>query len=241
MSQILPSRCLRYAAVGALLSLGAPLGLLALRAASGPGPSRDWLVAELGQQAGTYAYVLFSTLAAFCGFGYLVGRQTDRLQELARTDPLTGLLNRRAFEARLSEEFARAVRYKQPLSVLVLDLDGLKGLNDREGHRRGDAALVGAALALRRGSRATDIGARWGGDEFVVLAPSTAGEEALRLAERIRGAASASPQLAGLTLSAGVTTLEPTRPNVGPEALVADADAALYRAKQLGRNRVVSG
>jgi len=232
------ARRYRHAALGSLLALGAPLGLVILRAAGAQGLSSAWLVQEVAGQAGTYLYVTLSTALVFSTFGYVLGRQSDRLQEMARTDPLTSLLNRRAFHERFEEEFARAVRYRLSLSLLLLDLDALKSLNDREGHRQGDAALRGTARALRVGSRITDITARWGGDEFVVLAPNTARDEAVRLADRIRGAVAAE-DLAGLTVSIGVTTLDPGCPLPGPEALMSEADGALYVAKKLGRNRVV--
>jgi len=229
-----------YSGLGALLALGAPVGLLLLQAVRAGRFASAWLIGELADQAGIYAYVCLSTVVVFAVFGYALGRQADQLQELARTDPLTGLLNRRAFQERLREEFERAFRSGLPLSLLVLDLDGLKALNDREGHRRGDAALRGLASAVRGGSRITDITARWGGDEFAVLAPQTARQEAFQLAERIRDSAGpGSP--GGLTVSIGIVTLDPGDPLASPEALMSGADTALYAAKRLGRNRVVAG
>jgi diguanylate cyclase (GGDEF)-like protein len=201
--------------------------------------SYPWLVGELASQAWVYGYVGVSTLAVFAGFGYVLGLQADKLQELARADPLTGLLNRRAFEDRLEEEFARAARFGMSLSLLVLDMDGLKELNDREGHRQGDAALRALALALKRGSRISDIGARWGGDEFVVLAPGTGRTDAFELAERIRSSV-ASTDPPGLTVSIGLATVEPGDLQARPGTLVSEADTALYAAKRLGRNRVVA-
>jgi diguanylate cyclase (GGDEF)-like protein len=200
----------------------------------------SWLATELAGNAETYLYVALSTALAFWAFGLILGRQADRLEALAGTDALTGLLNRRALEGRFAEEFARALRFRHPLSVLALDLDGLKEVNDREGHRRGDAALRATALALRAGCRITDVAARWGGDEFAVLAPVTTLDEALGLAERIRGTA-ASESRGGLTVSIGVVSLDLDHPPADPEVLLSRADAALYAAKALGRNRVVAG
>jgi len=223
---------------GALLAQGAPGGLWVLDAVR-CARSGESLAARLVAEAPAYAYVSVSTTLAFATFGWLLGRKAEHLRELARTDPLTGLLNRRAFEERLEEELARSERYGLPLSVLLVDVDGLKALNDQQGHRRGDAALRHVASALRSGSRQTDITARWGGDEFVVLAPATTRPEGVELAERIRVASSlmSSPPV---TASIGVATLDPRRRVEAVGALMIEADRALYEAKRLGRNRVVA-
>ena len=226
-----------YAASGALIALGAPLGLLFLQAARAGRLSGAWLVEELKEQTALHVYVAAGTFIAFTLFGYVLGREGDRLRQMARTDPLTGLLNRRAFTERLLDEAARATRYGTPLSLLLLDLDGLKRLNDLAGHHQGDAALQALARSLRAGCRSADVGARWGGDEFVVLAPETRRGEALDLAERIRvSVASSSPT--GVTVSIGVATAAPGR--VSAAALEAEADAALYEAKRQGGNRVAA-
>lgn len=237
-------RRIAYAALGAFLALGAPSGLCAVRYARSGQASLGWLWAEVAGDAWTYAYVLISTAIAFAAFGFASGRAADRLSEASTTDLLTGLRNRRHFQERLGEEFARAMRYATPLSLLIIDLDALKELNDRHGHQEGDAALRRAATAIREGLRATDIGARWGGDEFVVLAPNTRSEDAVRLAERVRLQAAANAVGSGptpVTVSIGVATLDPLLPHSAPEALVRAADAALYEAKSGGRNRVIIG
>jgi len=227
-----------YGGIGAVLALGAPLGLLALRAAMARELSPHWLAQQVAGDATTYLYVGVSTLLAFALFGRVLGGRADRLQEVARTDSLTGLLNRRAVQDRLAEEFARAVRHHLPLSVLLVDVDRLKQLNDSAGHRIGDLALQETASAVRTGSRIDDICGRWGGDEFVVLAPATTRAEALNLAERIRLTAGMKrPE--GLTVSIGVATLDPDHPYNGPNTLMSDADAALYEAKSLGRDQAV--
>ena len=224
-----------YAGTGAALSLGAPLGLLALRAAQARRFSWAWLVGELESDRGTYAYVCGSTLIAFALFGLMLGRQADRLVALSTTDVLTGLHNRRALFERLRHELARAERYPQPLSLLLMDVDGLKALNDRSGHRAGDAALLQVADAIRSGSRASDLASRFGGDEFVVLAPNTDGEAALRLADRVRAS-----MTGGVTVSVGIATLVAGSPRPDPEQLLRAADAALYDAKRAGKDRVVA-
>jgi diguanylate cyclase (GGDEF)-like protein len=223
---------------GALLALGAPLGLLLLEAVRARRWSAAWLVQELAERGEIYLYVTVGTLIAFTLFGYVLGREGDALSELARTDPLTGLLNRRALTERLHDEVARAARYQKPLSLLLLDLDGLKRFNDRAGHHAGDAALQALARSLRERSRSADLGARWGGDEFVVLAPETQAAEALELAERIRVSV-ASGSRTGVTASIGVATAEAGEVT-SAEALEAAADAAVYEAKRQGGNRVVA-
>ena len=226
-----------YAASGALVALGAPLGLLFLQAARAGRLSGAWLAEELKEETALHLYVAAGTLLAFTLFGYVLGREADRLRDMARTDPLTGLLNRRAFTEHLQGEAARAARYGTPLSLLLLDLDGLKRLNDLAGHHEGDAALQALARSLLAGCRSADVGARWGGDEFVVLAPETRRGEALELAERIRASVAASNP-SGVTVSIGVATAVPGR--VSALALESEADAALYDAKRQGGNRVVA-
>lgn len=229
------SRRVGYAVLGGALALGAPAGLMAVRGLLAGQLSARWMLLETRDDAATYAYVTFSTMAAFAAFGWVLGGQVDRLKALAQTDALTGILNRRAAEVRLEEELARAARHGQPLSLLLIDVDRLKDVNDREGHRAGDRALCRTAAAMQGSARVDDVCARWGGDEFVVLAPATAGADAVRLAERIRAHAVAGEGRA--TLSIGVATFDGKSQ---PGALLADADAALYRAKRMGRDRVVT-
>jgi diguanylate cyclase (GGDEF)-like protein len=232
-------RPLRYGALGALLSLGAPLGLALLRAGGAAAPFWDGLRLDLLAEMPTYAYVAGSTFVVFTLFGLSLGRQADRLVDLSNTDPLTGLRNARLLQARLEHEFSRHQRYREPLSLLLVDLDGLKQINDQKGHASGDAALRRVAEAIRRGSRATDLAARWGGDEFALLAPHTDNPAAIQLAERIRTAAAEGAGAdAGASVSIGVATLDVASSLTGPIALVAAADQALYEAKRLGKNRV---
>ena len=218
-----------------MLALGAPIGLCLLRLAVRPDPSLAACVHEVKTDLPTFLYVAISTIAVFSAFGYALGRQADALIELARADPLTGLRNPRAFAERLDEEIARALRYGTPLSLLMADVDGLKAINDRGGHHAGDVALRAVADAMRQDARQTDLAARLGGDEFALLAPSTSTDEAMALAERLRGRVS-ELAAAGVTVSVGVATLDAERAD--PKALLEAADAALYEAKRLGRNRV---
>ncbi len=154
------------------------------------------------------------------------------------TDPLTGLYNRRHMEDRLLEEIARAARHRQPVALLLIDLDGLKEINDRHGHASGDIALRAVADSLRKGCRISDVAARFGGDEFAVLAPLTAAPEAMKVAERIRTALKERSPAAPLSVSIGVTDNKDGSVTQ-PQKLYATADKALYTAKEGGRDRAV--
>jgi diguanylate cyclase (GGDEF)-like protein len=174
-------------------------------------------------------------------------RELFAAQELARHDSLTLLYNRRAMEDILADETARAVRYRRPLSVLMVDFDHFKQINDRHGHRAGDGVLREAALVILGELRTNDQATRYGGEEFCLILPETTAEEALAVAERVRGAmegrvfrvvrengADADLQV---TVSIGVASVGDHI--ASPEALLRHADRALYEAKAAGRNRVV--
>ncbi len=163
----------------------------------------------------------------------------ERLGDAARTDPLTGLLNRRGFDELLARELQRSRRTKRPLSLLVGDLDGFKEVNDRHGHPAGDRVLRQVALVLPEGNRATDTVARLGGEEFAVVVPETDEQGAFIVAERLRRAiatafATGDPPL---TISFGIVSF-PTHAH-DPQQLLQRADEALYAAKRLGRDRSV--
>ncbi len=158
------------------------------------------------------------------------------LHQQAITDGLTGLLNHRAFQERLHEENRRARRSCQPLALAIFDLDNFKEINDTHGHQAGDAVLQAVARAFAEHKRTGDIAARVGGDEFAIIAPDTNAEEARRLAERLRHAATSRLELP-VTLSAGVTDLS-SAANV--RDLFHLADSALYWAKHNGRDQTIS-
>jgi len=171
-----------------------------------------------------------------------------RLVRSGLTDFLTGWHNRRYLNARLKEELARAQRQGTGLTCLVIDLDRFKHINDQYGHLAGDAALREASQRVDAHIRGSDAAARFGGDEFVVLAPGIAITQAAALAERIREAVCGVPLEVAegvkltLTVSIGVAAITPARSETdlkkAAEQLLSDADAALYKAKQAGRNRV---
>jgi len=163
------------------------------------------------------------------------------LQELAYYDPLTDLPNRRFFFEHANLIFEEAKRYKKPLSLLVMDIDHFKKINDTYGHDVGDVVLKTFAGVLRGIVRQSDICARFGGEEFVVLLPNTDLEGAKVLAERIRTAVAKNPVEHGsivivFTVSVGISQYRKSMQNI--DELIKEADIALYRAKEGGRNRV---
>jgi diguanylate cyclase (GGDEF)-like protein len=173
--------------------------------------------------------------------------QQHRLRVLAQTDALTGLANFRSLTMRLEEEFRRASRYHYPLSVVVIDLDHLKAINDGMGHDVGNRAILALAGQLKGNLRESDFAARFGGDEFVALLPHQTSQEAAAFAERIRTGLRAAtvqrsdgrPAPFGLSVSVGIADHTRETPRESTEVLLKAADAALYEAKREGRDRVV--
>lgn len=161
----------------------------------------------------------------------------ERLSQLATTDTLTGIWNRRYFEERVGHELIKADRYKQPLSVLIFDIDQFKLVNDSYGHLVGDRVLVELCDMARQQTRDSDLLARWGGEEFIMLMPNTGLNEAMAVAEKLRANfASHNFQDAGsITASFGVALYQPGE---SVDHWISRADAALYEAKQEGRNKV---
>jgi len=170
-----------------------------------------------------------------------VAEQERRLFTRATTDPLTGLLNRAAFEDRAQAELVRAGRTGRSLALAMLDLDHFKSFNDRYGHPAGDAALTAVARAIARTVRGIDAAGRYGGEEFIVLFVEADVDAALPALDRIRAAVAAlgPPRVARpITVSAGVAVHQGLFGKASFESLVARADAALYAAKKAGRDRV---
>jgi two-component system, cell cycle response regulator len=176
-----------------------------------------------------------------------LAQKREELLALSRTDALTGLYNRRHFEERLQEEFNRARRYGSPLSVMMLDIDHFKRLNDTFGHPFGDEVLRGVARTARGRMREVDLLARYGGEELCALLPETTPEDALGVCERVREAiealqweqqaADGTLHKVGCTASLGVASM-PCANVLSAEALMRTADECLYTAKGAGRNRV---
>jgi diguanylate cyclase (GGDEF)-like protein len=226
-----------------MLAAGAPLGLLLTRryVLREGLPVRE----ELRRDAATYAYLTASALLVLTFAGRVLGRHADRLAALSTTDVLTGLLNPRGFYPRLEHEIERSKRSAAPMSLLFIDLDRLKQLNDEHGHAAGDRALCAIARAIRRELRSFDVGARLGGDEFGLLAVGADADAAHAVADRLRTIVAEG---AGewfndpLAVSIGVVTFDPIRDRLDDvSALTRAADSALYAAKRAGRNRAAFG
>lgn len=197
-----------------------------------------------------YSHLIVLSMSLGCGslLAHVFERSARRQFELegqlsreARSDSLTGLLNRRALGEILAEEAERARRYERPLSILLLDIDHFKRVNDEFGHDLGDEVLYQMAQTCLSSLRASDRVGRWGGEEFLVLLPETSPEEALVLAERLRQkvaetVCTARGRRMQVTVSIGVASLAPDE---SWESTYARVDGALYEAKRGGRNRCV--
>jgi two-component system cell cycle response regulator len=162
----------------------------------------------------------------------------EQVQRLAATDGLTKIANRRTFEATLEREVARATRSAEHLSLVMVDIDHFKSLNDTHGHQAGDEVLRNVAAALAIECRDFDTPARYGGEEFAIVLPGCGPEEALKIAERLRGAVAAAPSVVPITASAGVATFPGHAGDA--DTLVRAADDALYESKRAGRDRTTA-
>jgi diguanylate cyclase (GGDEF)-like protein len=163
-----------------------------------------------------------------------------RMRMLARTDDLTGLLNRRAFVLAAGQEIERQARYGGEFSMLMLDLDGFKELNDRHGHHVGDQALRHLAEAIRSSTRRSDTVARLGGDEFVVLMPNTPKAACASICHQLRMAVAGCMQDSGHSVTASIGSVTFEQPPESVTAALRETDAAMYRAKSDGGDCVVS-
>ena len=183
---------------------------------------------------------VLETLATHAAAAIESARLHTATEELAHTDALTGLANRRRLDHDLTVECERSGRYKRPLALIMFDVDHFKQLNDTHGHQLGDELLQELGATVAATVRATDTAYRYGGEEFAVLARETDAEHAMVLAERLRRRVeehfAASGAVAPITASFGVGLVDPEHPR--PDAVIASSDAALYRAKSEGRNRV---
>ncbi|HYP23105.1 MAG TPA: sensor domain-containing diguanylate cyclase [Actinomycetota bacterium] len=180
---------------------------------------------------------VLSTIGQFSSHAALALRNAWLLEEvrkMADTDGLTGLANRRSFEDALDGEVARALRTGEQLTLVLLDIDYFKDLNDRYGHQVGDGVLRATGAALRDASREFDTAARYGGEEFVVLLPGCSSDQAIAAAERLRAAVAAVDEDVAITASAGVATLPLNASDAA--GLVRAADQALYDSKRRGRD-----
>ena len=213
-------------AVVPLIFQGSFLGLLMIRSDDA---SREWADNEL---------LLLDTVADQLAVAVNQAHLFAQMQQQALTDSLTGCYNRRSFELQLERDLHLATRMRQPLSLIMLDLDNFKHINDQAGHDAGDAALCMLADNLRAELRAVDTAARFGGDEFVIILPQANPEGAMLVAERLRKRISQMevPEFGQVTASFGVANF-PAHASSRDTLLVA-ADRALYNSKDAGRNRV---
>jgi two-component system cell cycle response regulator len=201
------------------------------------GRSLGALVVELAER-GRPQRRLVSALERSASYAALALRNAwllEQVQRLAATDGLTKIANRRTFEATLEREVARATRNAEHVSLVMVDIDHFKQLNDSHGHQAGDEVLRNVAAALSCECRDFDTAARYGGEEFAVILPGCGPEEALDIAERLRRSVSAAPSAVPITASAGVATYPSHAGDA--DTLVRAADEALYASKHAGRNR----
>jgi len=223
---------------GLLLGATVPLGWAVLTDVFGLD------MAERSTHLSLYAYLLAAGLFGFGAFGRHMGRREDELARLSAVDHLTGLANTRFFRQSLEREFANAQRHEAPLSLVLLDLDHFKRINDTHGHPTGDAALQAVARTLEEQVRLGDVVARVGGEEFAVLMPRTPSQKGFLVAERIRKAITATEVRApdgkrvALAASLGLAGTDRLQLET-PTELFARVDQALYKAKEGGRNQTV--
>jgi len=192
-------------------------------------PNRNWEDEEV---------LMVKTVSDQLAVAISHARLFRQVQTQAMTDALTGLFNHRYFQERLDREMKLADRNNDQVSLILLDLDHLKRINDTHGHRTGDAALCHAAQIMQSTVREVDICARYGGEEFVIVLPQCGREDAIGVAERLREMIASKPvsKVGQVTASLGVATYPATAKT--KEELVEMADRAMYLAKAAGRNRV---
>jgi diguanylate cyclase (GGDEF)-like protein len=211
-----------------LIFFGEKLGVLALDRASHDAFDQDEIQP-------------LESVADICAAAIQNANYFERMKQLAYVDGLTGIFNRRYFEMRIAEELERASRFMGRMSVIMVDIDHFKRLNDEFGHLLGDEVLRGVSNILKQQLRKVDMVCRYGGEEFAIVVPETTGANALVVAEKLRRQIETHP-FPGVprpvTISCGVADY-PSQGSTRDE-LVAAADSALYQAKQAGRNRVVA-
>lgn len=222
-----PTQAMRLTVLYYLLGMAAMTAGMVLSPNGWSGGLNDYLQFALSNLAYILLIAIYNRLRS----------QFAQMQQMAHSDPLTGVANRRHMQSLLEQELSRAERYHQPFSLLLLDLDRFKQVNDVHGHAIGDQVLREVALLLDNTMRESDALSRWGGEEFLVLAPATDLSQAVHLAQRLNLVIAGS-RIAGdlhITISVGVACYE-----LGDTLLqmLERADIALYRAKSCGRNRV---
>lgn len=224
------------ATYGLFLALGAPLGWIITQWLAGRDPFDSHHIDSL-----LYSYMIVTTSIVFSVLGYLIGKREQMITDLALTDELTALYNKRYFKNRLEQEFTRHKRNTSPFSVILIDLDFFKRVNDQYGHPAGDQVLKDIASTIMANCRTNEIAARVGGEEISIIACDCDLDAAVLLAERIRVAIEYSTinwqsKRIKITASFGVATASTASTNAW--SVYQEADKALYHAKKTGRNKV---
>jgi diguanylate cyclase (GGDEF)-like protein len=215
----------RYVVVVPLIAEGHPLGVLAVQNSSRIRSSIELRVVTVLAQLASHAALALRN-----------ARLLQEVRQMAETDPLTSLANRRTFDKALEKELSRARRSGDHVSLVMVDIDHFKAFNDTYGHQAGDELLKAVARALTRTARDFDVVARYGGEEFAVILPACSWEDSLSAADRLRKAVAQVRSHTPITASAGVATF-PVHATDGA-ALIRSADIALYESKKAGRDRV---
>lgn len=224
---------LTFAIVGVLLAFVAPIG---------------WgLFTSTGLAAdpnSTYVYLTVTAMVVFAAIGYAFGHLYDRINLLAERDDLTGLFNQTAFLRTASFILQLTMRHKEPIAFLMLDIDHFKDVNDNHNHLVGSHVLKELSRIICDSTRKSDLTARFGGDEYVLCLPRTSATDAVIVAERIRAGVEATAftlrsHTVRVTVSIGIASVDGA-PGLDVPRLLETADKALYEAKDLGRNKVVS-
>lgn len=224
------------ASYGFILSFASPLGWVVIQILAGRDP-----FAKEHYDPLLYLYMSIATAAVFSSLGYFIGKRELMITDMALTDGLTGLYNKRYFNTRLDQEFERYTRHKHPMAVIQIDLDFFKKINDTFGHQVGDEILIKVASMMKESCRKNEIAARVGGEELCIIALDCDQSEALQLAERLRYKINnlhyCHQELEiPVTASLGVACADEN--TFSGRDVYLHADLALYEAKRTGRNKV---
>lgn len=243
------SPSLTYPLIGAILGIGAPAGAFVLRLVLDE-HARSSPLGELQTHAFFYAYQFVGSCIAFCVAGWIAGVRAEQLRkaesfyhELADHDPLTGLFNARAFRERYARARDHAVKSGGAMSLLLIDVDHLKTINDQHGHAVGNEALLHVARVLRAAKRDNDSAARWGGDEYAILLDGGDANAAARVAQNVVEQLRNSPMplaRGNLRVTVTIGSISASGAAANEDLFVA-ADRALYEGKSQGRDRAVAG